>query len=45
VDKLYHDAFANNSISTMTSREFYCTVAGLLGLEKLDKKRKKAIKD
>jgi hypothetical protein len=45
VDKLYHDAFTNNSISTMTLGEFYCTVAGLLGLQKLDKKRKKAVKD
>jgi hypothetical protein len=45
VDKLYHNAFANNNISTMTSREFYCAVVGLLGLEKLDKKRKKAIKE
>ncbi len=45
VDKLYHDAFANNSINLITSREFYCTVVGLLGLEQLDKKRKKAVKD
>jgi hypothetical protein len=45
VDKLYNNAFANNSISTMTSREFHCAMVGLLGLEKLDKKRKKAVKD
>ncbi len=45
MDKLYHDAFANNSISTITSKEFNCTVVGLLGLEKLDKKRRKAVKD
>ncbi len=45
VGKLYHDAFAKNSISTMTSKEFYCVMVGLLKLKKLDKKRRKAIND